>query len=61
MYNIIVKDDVSFDALHHIIDVLIDQDAFTEDCQTAELYTVVYGEVRYTVGVDGINIMVVSS
>lgn len=61
MYNIIVKDDISFDVLHHIIDVLIDQGAFVSELETSDLYTVVYGEIRYTVGVDGIDIMIVSA
>jgi len=61
MYNIIVQEDISFSALHHIIDVLIDQGAFVEMTQTTDLYTVVHEEVRYTVGVDGIDIMIVYS
>jgi len=61
MYNIIVQEDISFVALHHIIDVLIDQGAFIDESGTADLYTVVYEEVRYTIGVDGIDIMIVSS
>ncbi len=58
MYNIIVKDDISFDVLHCIIDVLIDQGAFASGMEPSDLYTVVYEEVRYTVGVDGIDIMI---
>ena len=57
-YNIIVKDDISFEALHHIIDVLIDQGAFACEMEPSDLYTVVHEEVRYTVGVDGIDIMI---
>ncbi|HON38557.1 MAG: hypothetical protein ACOX3E_11725 [Desulfomonilia bacterium] len=59
MYNIIIKDDISFDALHYIIDVLIDQGAFISEMEPSDLYTVVYEEIRYTVGVDGIDIMIV--
>lgn len=61
MYNIIVQEDISFDALHHIIDVLIDQGAFFSEMDVTDLYTVAYGDMRYTVGVDGIDIMIVNA
>ena len=39
--------------------MLIDQGAFISEMEPSDLYTVVYEEIRYTVGVDGIDIMIV--
>ncbi len=63
MYNIIVREDVSFAALHYILDILIEQGAFMgeEETETPDLYTVVYEDAKYTVGVDGIDVMIVYS
>ncbi|HDP25450.1 MAG TPA: hypothetical protein ENN34_08390 [Deltaproteobacteria bacterium] len=59
MYNIIIEDDISFVALHHILDQLIDMDAFRGGINPAELHTVPFEDVCYTVGVDGIDVIVV--
>ncbi len=60
MYNIIVEDDIALVALHHILDVLLENDAFIPyDGGDAELYTITYEEISYTVGVDGSDVMVV--
>lgn len=60
MYNIIVEDDVKLDALHHIIDVLIENQAFVPyEGGDAELYTITFDDVCYTVGVDDMDIMIV--
>jgi hypothetical protein len=58
MYNIITEDDLTFTALHYIIDDLIEQGAFLnpEDC--AELFTVVFEKTTYTIGVDGTDILI---
>ncbi len=62
MYNIIIRDDISFSALHDILDALIEQGALPGDPdEDADLYTVMSGEVKYTVGVDGIDVMIVCS
>ncbi|MGC9324589.1 MAG: hypothetical protein ACP5G0_07560 [Desulfomonilia bacterium] len=58
MYNIIIEDDISFAALHHIIDSLIDQGAFLGGEPSAELFSVTFGKTCYTIGVDGIDIVV---
>lgn len=60
MYNIIVEDDITFSALHYILDVLIENDAFVPyEGGEAELYTITFEETCYTVGVDGTDVMVV--
>ena len=60
MYNIIVEDDIALVALHHILDVLLENDAFIPyDGGDAELYTITYEEICYTVGVDGSDVMIV--
>ena len=60
MYNIIVEDDIELAALHHILDVLLENDAFiTYEGGDAELYTISYEDTCYTVGVDGTDVMVV--
>lgn len=58
MYNIVIEEDITFVALHGILDDLIGQGAFetSEDC--GELYKVVYEDVRYTIGVDGIDVFI---
>ncbi|HPI93587.1 MAG TPA: hypothetical protein PLT09_09725 [Deltaproteobacteria bacterium] len=58
MYNIIIEEDITFTALHCILDDLIGQGAFdtTEDC--GELYRVEYEEARYTIGVDGVDVII---
>ncbi len=61
MYNIIIRDDISFDALHEILDTLIDQEAFVGEREDAVLYTLVCQEIKYTVAVDGIDVMIVNA
>ncbi|HOS96990.1 MAG TPA: hypothetical protein PLR71_02915 [Deltaproteobacteria bacterium] len=58
MYNIVIEEDITFTALHGILDDLIGQGAFeaAEDC--GELYRVMHGDVHYTVGVDGIDVFI---
>jgi len=58
LYYIIIREDIAFDALHRILDTLVEQGAFLGECEDPVLYTVVSEEVRYTVGVDGINVMI---
>ena len=60
MYNIIVEDDIELDALHYILDILLENNAFIpSDGGDAELYTITYQDVCYTVGVDDLDVMVV--
>lgn len=63
MYNIIICEDISFTALHCILDILIEQGVFVgeDETENPDLYTVVYEEVKYTVGVDGIDVMIACS
>jgi len=59
MYNIITEDDLTFTALHYIIDELIEQGAFLDqDSDNAELYSISFEEIRYTIGVDGADIVI---
>lgn len=58
MYNIVIEQDIAFTALHCILDKLIGQGAFMADEGTGELYTVVHEDVCYTVGVDGIDVII---
>ncbi len=60
IYNIVVEDDIVLTAVHYILDVLLENDAFIPyDGGDAELYTITYDEVCYTVGVDGTDVMIV--
>lgn len=60
MYNIIVEDDIELIALHYILDILLEKEAFIPyDGGDAELYTITYQDVCYTVGVDDMDVMVV--
>jgi len=61
LYYIISREDMGFSALHFIIDILIDQGAFNMDMEEPELYTVVCEGTKYTIGVDGIDIMITST
>jgi hypothetical protein len=58
MYNIIIEEDITFTALHGIMDELISQGAFEADEDCGELFLVVHDDVRYTVGVDGIDVII---
>jgi hypothetical protein len=58
LYYIIIREDISFTALHCILDMLIEQGAFLGEPEDPVLYTVVSEEVKYTVGVDGIDVMI---
>ncbi len=58
MYNIISEDDLTFRALHYILDDLIDQGAFVMEDDCAELYHITFEEVCYTIGVDGIDVII---
>jgi hypothetical protein len=58
MYNIISEDDLAFKALHYILDGLIDQGAFVTEDDCAELYQITFEEVCYTIGVDGIDVII---
>lgn len=59
VYNIITEDDLPFKALHYIIDELIAQGVFQMEEGCAELFSVTFEEVRYTIGVDGVDVMIV--
>ncbi len=62
LYYIIIQDDITFNALHYIMDILIDQGAFAvEESEDTNLYNVVCEDVKYTIGVDGIDVMIHSS
>jgi len=58
LYNIIIEDDITFTALHHILDDLIVLGAFVSDEDCAALFTVTHEEACYTVGVDGIDVII---
>jgi hypothetical protein len=58
LYNIMVEEDITFAALHFIIDDLIVQGAFEADNDCGELYLVEHEDVGYTIGVDGIDVII---
>lgn len=58
LYYIIIREDIAFTALHGILDTLVDQGAFLGEPGDPVLYTVVCEDVKYTVGVDGIDVMI---
>lgn len=57
-YQIIIEEDITFTALHFILDELIAQGAFavSEDC--ALQYTICHEDVTYIIGVDGTNVII---
>jgi hypothetical protein len=57
-YHIIIDDDITFTALHTIMDDLISRGAFLEEEGCAELYQVAHEEMCYTIGVDGIDVII---
>jgi hypothetical protein len=57
-YNIIIEDDITFTALHTILDHLISRGAFLSEEGCAELYNVTHEEMCYTVGIDGIDVII---
>jgi hypothetical protein len=59
LYYIIIREDIAFTALHGILDTLIEQGAFIGEPEDPVLYTVLSEDVMYTVGVDGIDVMIV--
>ncbi len=58
MYNIIIEDDIAFKALHCILDELIGQGAFLVEEGVGELYKITHEEVCYTIGVDGMDVII---
>lgn len=58
-FNIMVDDDISFVALHYLLDEIGARGAFETDDGFADLYTVTYEGVEYTVAVDGLDVMIV--
>jgi len=60
MYNIIVDNDIELNALHYILDELLEKGAFIPyDGGDPELFAITCDGVCYTVGVDGTDVMVV--
>ncbi|MCD6280426.1 MAG: hypothetical protein J7J85_02310 [Deltaproteobacteria bacterium] len=58
-YNIIVEEDLSFDETHYILDCLLENGAFeTLDDVSSDLYTLSYNGKTYTVGVDGLDVVI---
>jgi hypothetical protein len=57
-YNIIIEDDITFTALHSILDDLISRGAFPAEEGCAELYNVTHEDSSYTIGIDGIDVII---
>ncbi len=57
-YNIIIEDDITYTALHSILDDLISQRAFPAGEGCAELYNVTHEGICYTIGIDGIDVII---
>ena len=57
-YNIIIEDDLTFDAAHYIIDYLLDEEAFDLADDMSDVYTIQYGDTTYTIGVDGMDVVI---
>mgnify|MGYP006902007622 CR=1 FL=1 len=57
-YQIIIDDDITFTALHYILDELIEQGAFIESEECPVQYTIAYEEITYIIGVDGTNVII---
>lgn len=58
-YQIIIEDDITFTALHYILDELIDQGAFTVSDECTLQYSIECDDVNYIIGVDGMNVIIV--
>lgn len=57
-YQIIIEDDITFTALHFILDELLDQGAFAISDECAMQYTIAYEDITYIIGVDGTNVII---
>jgi hypothetical protein len=57
-YHIIIEDDISFTALHYILDELIDQGAFNVPDDCAMQYMIAFEDINYIIGVDGMNVII---
>jgi hypothetical protein len=57
-YNIIIEDDITFTALHSLLDHLIGRGAFPAEEGCAELYDVTHEDMCYTIGIDGIDVII---
>ncbi len=58
-YQILIEDDITFTALHDILDELIDQRAFTVSDECTLQYSIECEDVNYIIGVDGMNVIIV--
>lgn len=58
-YQILIEDDITFTALHYILDALIDQGAFAESDECTLQYSIEYEDVNYIIGVDGMSVIIV--
>ncbi|MCD6570525.1 MAG: hypothetical protein J7L53_07460 [Deltaproteobacteria bacterium] len=58
VYNIIIADDLTFDALHYILDCLLEQRAFDDWGDSADLRTIRYKQMLYTVYVDSLDVTI---
>ena len=58
-YQILIEDDITFTALHYILDELIDQGAFMVSDECTLQYPIEYEDVNYIIGVDGMNVIIV--
>jgi chloramphenicol O-acetyltransferase len=61
LYNIITEGDLTFKALHHILDCLLEKNAFVMSESFADLYSIEHEEVMYTVCVDGMDVIINAS
>jgi hypothetical protein len=57
-YQIIIDDDITFTALHYILDELIALGAFIESEECPVQHTVVFEATTYIIGVDGTNVII---
>lgn len=57
-YQIIIEDDITFTALHFILDELIEQGAFTESEECPMQYMIACEDTNYIIGVDGTNVII---
>lgn len=57
-YQIIIEEDITFTALHFILDELIAQGAFAVPDDCAVQYTIGHEDVTYIIAVDGTNVII---
>ncbi len=61
VYNIVTEGDLTFKALHYILDCLLEKNAFDMSETFVDLYNIEHEKIMYTVCVDGLDVIIKAS